>query len=313
MEIIVIKNVKDFELVTNDSIVVIEIAISQEVFKQIVNLSLKYNIDVYKKITNKYQKYNKAFSLDCNNYFQIDILNPKYNSYLGLTKPKINQVRNQISQVKQLLTNSRVDDSSLVINQCFKLEPALQADSNFFHKYIDGQHLCLTTDASKYFSYSNQKTDSDTIVSKSNRDLKYNYYFIPESECYKPRSKLVIVSSYDYKYAVQNLLTGEYHIGFDDQLKYSSYFQKQCNNNQVLTTYQVNYQNKLFESQCEISLATINLVEANGSLEVYEIVSGSLQLVTVLEKDTIEYQLFVLNYKNSLEQKQGVNFKALLV
>lgn len=319
MNIIYIKNSTDIDKVITDGIIILEIKLDSISYSKLLDKALEYKLEVFKKITTKYQFDNSEYTVGNSNFIPVDLLNNEYNIYLGLSKPTQDKAKVQLLQLKaNLLKNEQLNNnylehaqSSLVIEYSQGIESALMLDLELFHQYINATAIILTGDESKYFTCTNSKEDNEIIVSKSNRDVEYNYYYLPKLKVYEPKKKIVVLNKLDYKYAIQNLMNKEYILGFIDDLGNNNFFNNKCIENNIENSNTVNYQKKLYPNQSDIMLTIINIVEQYGSVEVYKVSDLKLEQISVLEHDELEYQKLILNYKNCLKNELSMGIELL--
>lgn len=319
MKYLIVNSVEDVHSLNRNAILFIHTKVDGELYIKLLTLSMNYKLIILKKISQKFQidsddinieKILKGGDYVTNNYYQIDLLNNSLNNYLQIAKSNYKRTHLQVEVEQKRLVHNQTNseaylpliEKELVINYHRSLTPTLNADVNFFHKYINAKTICLTTDKQLYFKATNYlKTDAFKI-SSSNSIVTYKYFYLPKCSGYKSSKKVVLVKLEDLQFITKNLLNGEYTLIFTDDLENSSYFLKQCSQFNIETSNQVNTQSLLYEGQDTISLGIINLVEKHNNIDLYE-VQNELSYIAPVRKKTSSYQFFLLDYKHSLVNK----------
>lgn len=213
--------------------------------------------------------------------------------------------------IKWLVPNN---NGKFVVEEYVKMTKALKDDVYKLFNFIGADHIAITTDSEKYFTCDNNLSDQDLLVAKSNNLVDNKYFFIPESNDYIAPKKFVLISDYQFKFAFNNLMNGDYIIGFKDNLRYSNYFTSSCQDFKVTTSTDLGWEPQpLYSNQDIESLALIRLVNTNYKVEVYDVVNNQLHYHGLVIKDSSEFKNFVLDYKNTLVNRyeKSINLEVL--
>ncbi len=248
---------------------------------------------IYRQIQNK-QEPNLIF------YSNFDPKLTEYDKYLGL-KSKIT-IAKDIDQICQNLNEAYItySEHNFVIE--FKVQGSKQMieDVTKFHKYVNAMSIVITNQKSKLFTCSNQLSDGDQIISKSSNDVKYSYFFIPQSSSYEMPKKVLLVNQQnilDYtKYHMHN----KYLLACSDEIIEINYLNKMVDSYQIKKLEQIVVEPGLFYNQNIQPQAIIQLVEKYNNVEICTINNNKEVPIIEFIKNTDQYNNFILSYKTDL-------------
>lgn len=308
----------------------IECPIETNMLLKLAELSNSKSIIIFKAIRNKLShidvlveqklildNIDNIEQIELQNYVHYDVNNSQYDEYLGIsslaTKDRIEVT---IAEVRASLNNKcpqetisqewllTSNNGNFVVEYHEQVNDQLNQDVDDLFHFINASFIVITSDLKKIYSCGAELGKNDRVIAKSSNIVDHKYFFIPDSKAYIDPKKLVLINDYDFKFAFNNLMGGDYILGFNDNLRYSNYFMDNCKSFKVPTTNDFIAREKLFIDQDMESLAIINIVNQDGKLDIFEVEDNQLALRGTVDKYSEEYQNFLLDYKNTLYNKQ---------
>lgn len=313
MKYLIINSLLDLEQLTDYHLFFIDTKFTNQYYERLLELLLIRPIKVYKRTNNIFaeipleQEREQIASGDdqyLEHYHQVDFMNDHLNCYLQITKTKADPTQlalNKFRIKKQLeFEQQKEHNHHLVFELYIKANSQLLADVELFHNCIDCCYLGFTSDASKYYSYQENLTDTDILISKSNKESDNNYFMLPQVGDYRIHQKLLYIKTVDYKQVINKSNLQEYIIDVVDDLKYSQFFNQLCKDSKLKLAHNIKLNKIKYNSQNTDCLLQIKLVEATGYLEIYQYENNQIKLMQILKKNSLEYQKMVLSYKNDI-------------
>lgn len=174
-------------------------------------------------------------------------------------------------------------------------------------KYADANNIVITTDESKYYTYSDEIETTDTVVASIESECNNKYIYIPSSRYYNFDKKLVIANLHNYKNILE-LDSEQYVVALDDDISYSKFIVDTFKNNgfEMLCNYQIRQKQSL--NQNENALALINFLKYTEQVELVSVVDGQAEKVGTIDYNTSSFRNFILRYKKSIVNNESFDF-----
>lgn len=313
MNYIIIKDEIDILKIANQKVIFIDTKFNQMLFEPLLDRYLNDEIEAYVKINNEYAhntidderlRISNGDTFGLEHYIQVDFMNNQYNKYLGLRKFEtdktinvLNEFRKQQARYYDLLLD---DEKKLVIEKYCEINEQLSNDINMLHYTIDARGIALTSNPNAYFTYCEQMTSSEKLISRSNKSASNKFFLLPQNIQYQPVNKVVYVDGIDYKEAFKLIRDDDYIIILNDELFANRFIVNQCSEYNIKSQLDFNLPQSKYIGQNRNILLYIKLIEEYGELDIYEISENKLHFKEKLEKNTYNYQKMILNYKNDI-------------
>lgn len=261
---------------------------------------------------------NLAKPLHLENYFEFDIYNKELDKYLNIDLTyKADELEELIEIVRTQLRintphtvinckwlNENISNS-FVIDKYIKFNDVLAQDINDFFKHIKAKTIVLTSDENKYYTCSNKLDENDLVIAKASIVCEYDYFFIPNSKLYQEPSKVLFVGEADYQVAIEQLINGNYIIGYSDNLQHSLYFKKYINDYKPQQLTDFIQSEILYASQNKESLGLIQLINQQQEVSIYQVINNKITLQGTVSKYSEQFSKYVQNYKSCLINRQN--------
>lgn len=295
---------------------------SLHLYFKIIEQQKKNKCVVYKLKYNKQIKNSKLDDINnilnnkdvfIENYELVDIDNSAYDDYLSFTNSQKDQLTIQLDQfITNLKKQRKLDEQIPLIEVTAPANDILKEHINIIYQFMDVNNIVFTNDKLKFFSSREQLSNDDYIISKSNKKSKSNFFFIPFVDKYKIHKKVVIVSTVNFKYVIEHLLTGEYILVFSDELRNSMYVQSLCKKYNVETSNDILCE-KIYYKQNVLNFYLINLIEKYNYIHLYTIDNNKLKLEKSYDKFSDDFKSFVKAYKHTLNMQADEQLNILSV
>lgn len=300
------------DIATDDNLCIfIDTKFTVRLFNQLQRLSETNQIKIYQRISNKFASHTVAEERDyilagkeiakLEHYKEYDLLNSEFDHYLNLDAVKHNQ-RQVLLNLTTLELRSEVIESS-VINYYIQTTSYLEQLVEDLFRSVDVDRIALTTNSSRFNTVQLEVEKNEILVARTNTKSSNQILIIEDEYKFHNPPHIVIINDYDYKYAIDNLFTKEYILGFNDNLESSAYFQYMLVQNNIKTVSKYCSQAILFPGQTINSLAVILLVQRYGHVQLSYIRDQQLITLPIIDIDNQQYKHLVLVYKHILHQK----------